>query len=184
MYHVANDKRAKQSVELISKGLQQALENNNFKNLSITNITKQAGVGRATFYRLFDSKDDIIQYQVDTIFSEITEYMAENLTDNLSNFVIRNLNIWFMHPETIQVLIKTDRLNLVIQAVNRNAEEFKRVIFPDRNISDLTLDYGITITANMLAAGLKVWDEHGRTESAEDVLKQVIQVFHLIQEEL
>ncbi len=55
MYHISNDKRIKQSSELIWNGLLKCLESKPFENITITDLQKTSGVAKTTFYRSFDT---------------------------------------------------------------------------------------------------------------------------------
>lgn len=48
------------SKEYITQALFELMDKMQYKDISITDITKKAGVGRATYYRHFKTKDDII----------------------------------------------------------------------------------------------------------------------------
>ena len=46
------------------------MENKDYKDITITDITNKAGVNRITFYRNFDSKDEIINKHLEKSFDE------------------------------------------------------------------------------------------------------------------
>ena len=41
------------------------MKNTSFQDISITAVTKKAGVSRMSFYRNFESKEDVISYYID-----------------------------------------------------------------------------------------------------------------------
>ena len=55
MYHVSNDLRAKNSAELICRGLEKCLKEKPLNKIKISDIYSKSFVSRSTFYRLFDS---------------------------------------------------------------------------------------------------------------------------------
>ena len=67
MYHIANDLRAKKSAELICQGLEECLKEMPLNKIHIVNIYKKCFVSRATFYRLFDTIEDVFAYECDLI---------------------------------------------------------------------------------------------------------------------
>ena len=80
MYHIKEDPRQKKSADLITEGMLSLLCDSALppqKTPTIADICRQAGVSRATFYRLFDSPDDILSYYFDTIFDNIMECCAD-----------------------------------------------------------------------------------------------------------
>ena len=50
-----NEQKAK---DYITEALLQLMEKNDYQDISITDITKKAGVNRVTFYRNFNNKDE------------------------------------------------------------------------------------------------------------------------------
>lgn len=46
------------------------LNKKNYENITITDIAERAGVTRITFYRNFNTKDDIVKQYVQNIFNE------------------------------------------------------------------------------------------------------------------
>lgn len=46
----------------IVQALFKLMKEYNYDKISVTDIVKKAGVGRATFYRYFKSKEDVILY--------------------------------------------------------------------------------------------------------------------------
>lgn len=70
MYHIPNDKRAKRSGELIYQGLLNCLKKKSFELITITDLQKESGVARSTFYRLFDNMSDVLYWQCNLCFWE------------------------------------------------------------------------------------------------------------------
>lgn len=71
MYHVKDGKRTKESARLIVGGLHECLKMKKFESITVTDVQKQSTVGRATFYRLFDSVSDVLAYEFDEEFSKL-----------------------------------------------------------------------------------------------------------------
>lgn len=55
-----NSKIAEQSKQKIVKALLRVMEQYDFKEITVTQITQEAKLSRKTFYRLFSSKDDVL----------------------------------------------------------------------------------------------------------------------------
>ncbi len=57
----------------ITQAFVQLLETKEFSKISITEITEKAGVARVSFYRNFESKEDVLIKYIETIFFHKTE---------------------------------------------------------------------------------------------------------------
>lgn len=71
MYHIKPDKRSQRSATLICQGFNKCIaKNHNLNQITISQIIHEATIGRATFYRLFDSKRDVLAYECDLLFKQ------------------------------------------------------------------------------------------------------------------
>ena len=70
MYHIKNDKRCLRSAALIADALERLLDQKIFADISVSDLQRESGVGRSTFYRLFDNIDDVVTYLVDEKFKD------------------------------------------------------------------------------------------------------------------
>ena len=62
MFHIKKDKRSQTSAILILEAMDVCLRRHPFEDVSITEVCNQATISRATFYRLFDTLEDVIAY--------------------------------------------------------------------------------------------------------------------------
>jgi AcrR family transcriptional regulator len=60
----------------ITEELLQLMGNTAFNKITVTDITKKAGVGRVSFYRNFDSKEDVLRAHLDKITDDFMEKIA------------------------------------------------------------------------------------------------------------
>lgn len=78
MYSPSENAQATQSKQMISDALFQLMNFHSYKEITITQICQEAQVVRQTFYRNFETKDDIFEYYLDEIFMEyINKFYTE-----------------------------------------------------------------------------------------------------------
>jgi len=65
-----NSKIAEQSKKKISKALLTIMEQYDFKEITITQISQEAQRSRKTFYRLFSSKEDVLTFFFENLYEE------------------------------------------------------------------------------------------------------------------
>ena len=70
MYHIPDDKRAKVSAWRIYQSVRHVLVNKKLCDVTITDVNKQSGISRTTFYRLFDNITDVLEMQLEQFFRE------------------------------------------------------------------------------------------------------------------
>ncbi len=84
-------KKRKNTVNIyIIEALFLLMEKNNYEDISITEITNKAGVGRISFYRNFNSKEDIIKSFIHNItFTFLKESNISYKYDNLDIYITK-----------------------------------------------------------------------------------------------
>ncbi len=68
--NTTNGKIAEQSKEKLANALLVIMEKYDFKEITITQITQEAGLSRKTFYRLFKSKEELINFYFECLYKE------------------------------------------------------------------------------------------------------------------
>lgn len=67
------------TMAVLRNALVELLEEKPYETLSISEITKKAGLNRTTFYLFYESKDDLASDVCDAFLKEYTEIMSEFL---------------------------------------------------------------------------------------------------------
>jgi AcrR family transcriptional regulator len=57
------------SKNMLAQGLMELLEEKEYKAITITQLCEQAKIARRTFYRHFESKEDILSYYISCIIN-------------------------------------------------------------------------------------------------------------------
>ncbi len=170
MYHIKNDRRARNSAELICQGLMRCLEQKNFEDITISDIQRESTVSRSTFYRSFDGMSDVLELMCDRGFEEIfSGAMSSGGEMSLKEQVF---SYWFEHSRILEELVRIHRTDIFQNSFRKNAMELESLRFlatdPDR------YDYFVSIIVGVMVAMLVTWVEHGKKETKEQ-LRSVIQ---------
>lgn len=113
-----NEKKAK---DYITEGLLKLMEKNHYEDITITDITKKAGVNRVTFYRNFISKDEVIKLYLDDITDKFIE--QSNIIydpNNFDKYLITLFNHLMATKEIGTILYKANMIHYI-------KEEFDRI---------------------------------------------------------
>lgn len=68
--NTTNGKIAEQSKEKLVKALLVIMEQYDFKEITITQLSQEAGLSRKTFYRLFKDKEELINFFFEKLYKE------------------------------------------------------------------------------------------------------------------
>jgi AcrR family transcriptional regulator len=175
MYRIGNDKRKTKSAKLICTGLEELIRTYNYNDISITQIIDASGVGRATFYRLFDEKSDVVLYQMESVFTELL-WRVGPYSD--SNVIIKSLfEVWLDHKELFLSLIKA---NLYEEFQTRLAfiiGEKLNFIQEGVGLDNRSWQYFIHIRAAMLFTALRVAVTQFNEDNPLDILDTLNSLF-------
>lgn len=178
MYHISNDKRAVRSAELVWEGLEQCLREKELKKIRIADINEKCYVSRATFYRLFDSVEDVLAYRCDRILEAVAEKLDGNSFSKPGDLFLYFVSMWLEQKTLTKALAENSLTNLLYEAHMRKRDLVKRIFANGEQLADL--DYLVSILSSLIPAVISTWYEHGQNESAETVYAHVAKCTGLI----
>ena len=184
MYHISNDKRAKKSAELIWQGMEQCLLEKSFDKLRISDINQKSYISRATFYRLFDSLQDVLVYECDRIYRELAEAVEHADFTSRQEFFILLVEKWMAQDVLIKTLVENNLTGILYDTHMKNKEFMKAVFLEDTALSECETDYMVSLLANIIPAAMNIWYLHGCTESPVEVYQSVSRSLNIIGEQL
>ena len=181
MYHIHEDKRVAQSVEQICQGLRRLLEERPFAEISVTALVAQAGVSKATFYRSFDSLEDVLRLQADGVVAQMIAYISqvhrERAQSGEMGFFQAFFRFWMAHDEVVLQLMQTKTTYLLIDAFGESLARHTDMLRRFAVMDERAMGYFIVTRAASLTAVLCRWmAEQPRTHPDEmpHLLRQVL----------
>ena len=172
MYHIKNDKRCLKSAARIGEAFRTILASKQLSEITVTDIQKASGVGRSTFYRLFDNIDDVLLYVAEEEFHGlITLYKDLSWSGFTEHFIggimseSRGL-VNIASSGKTRLISKALRINLT-QAAETDNYEFD-------NLSR----YMIAMFVGGCISLVTAWDENGREESIDELARLMQQAFN------
>ncbi len=157
----SNEARNAYVIEHITDALLKLLKDKPVGDISISELCDLAGIGRASFYRNFESKEDILRSYINKIFKEWTDesYQKENLPLN------ELLGLMFAHFEKhrdFYTLLNERNLVFLLKDV------IIELCGPKPEHSRLEA-YAKAYIAYTLYGWIEVWFQRGMKESAEEI---------------
>lgn len=172
MIHVGTDKRRIRSAELLTDGLIHCMKQKDFTQISISDLQKASGVSRATFYRLFDNVQDILEYKCRSMASDIPARYTALPPEQRESFLLFTLRYWLAHHAFLEAIFQSSRADILQSALAENAS-FLKAQFPPQTFSEAQFDYLASAAMGILSSLLVTWVAHGQKETPE----QLIEVF-------
>lgn len=174
----SNSILAAQSKEWILQALLIIMDKKEFKNITVKEITAKAGLDRKTFYRHFETKEDVLRLYADMACQD---YISELKNQHsLTTFTISKtyFSICQKHMPFFQTLEKNNLLIFVLQAF----DEYLPIIhkfFDPNNTADETVyhsEYALSFYTGGFWNISAKWIRDGATKTPEEMANLVEKV--------
>ena len=160
-------KKVIETTEMLNKQMGDALiellKEKPISKISIEELTKKADVGRATFFRHFDSKEELLSYRLVEIYKE---YMGDSYDASYAD-IEHSIKFFNYYKDTIDLhmLLLDNNLESII------FEGFRSVLIPLEEQSETDNLYTTFFTAYGLFGVILKWIKGGCKESSEEMAK-------------
>lgn len=164
MYHIKEDRRSQASAAAIVRGMQECLKTIPLKSITVSDLYRASGISRATFYRLFDTPDDVLHYQLNQMISSMDS--TGNPMEHLEKTIAQGMQ----YHEFIKALVDNRRIDLLFEYTEKNFRVLDQqgAILPT-DMEKLEREYLLTHLSMSMVATLITWSRNGRKESAAEV---------------
>lgn len=171
MYHLKEDMRAEKSADLLYEALVRCMKKKEFDKITISELSKESTVSRATFYRNFDEVIDILYWKCDKLFqSVLTSFIASepdlSEADGLISYVF---NFWMKHTDILEILIERGRVDIIYNSFFKNASVVMDYLSEKLHLPEWNTRYFISTRVGIFVGIFQVWIMGGKQESAKEL---------------
>lgn len=110
MYKSCTTERAAQQQRQFENALLCALENSSLAEISVTALCKSTGLSRKTFYRLFETKEDVLVAIVDHTLDDYSAFACKNKQNELTAF----FEYWQQQKALLDALCANKKNSLLV----------------------------------------------------------------------
>lgn len=171
MYHLKEDMRAEKSAEMLYEALTHCMVKKEFDKITISELSKESTISRATFYRNFDEVIDILYWKCDRLFREVlTAFVTSepDLTqaDELISYVF---NFWMEHTDILEILIERGRVDVIYNSFLNNASVVMDYLSAKLHLPEWNTRYFISTRVGIFVGTFQAWITGGKQESAKEL---------------
>ncbi|WP_223067715.1 TetR/AcrR family transcriptional regulator [Paenibacillus caui] len=165
-----------QSKKWIAEALLRLLKNKSYHHITITEIADEAQLARRTFYRNFQSKNDILYFYIEDLYHEYVALLKKQ--NELTMFHVAKVyfTFWRRHQEFLILLMKNDLFFLLLQKYNDYLPVIHQMFQENdeaKQQSEQFLTYGLAFSAGGFWNVLLSWIENGAREEPEQLAEIV-----------
>lgn len=174
MYHIKDDKRSFDSAKRLYNALCQLVMLKPFDNISITELVETAEVARVTFYRNFDTLDDILLYELNRHFVDLKTYLNAYYSANPSYpkqiFILPFLNYWSQDTSLISLLLQCNRIHMLYDAFLSLFSDCLSNYYNESAFNINEYNYFLAIRSGIAINVLITWVKNGQKETPDEIM--------------
>ena len=172
MYNISDDPRCQKTCTLIYEALIELLEENNMvlESITISDISKQSSVGRATFYRHFDTTLDVLRWASNSTMEESADVILLS-ANNYQQFCYNFYSYWTKHSQLLDALMHIGHPSIFLASLEQFFMCHQQEIFGSQVDGQATMqdDYLIGAWAAINWSVLKKWILRGKKETDREL---------------
>lgn len=178
------DMRIKYTREWTFEALNKLMELKSFYDIKISEIIDKAGISRATFYRNFSCKEDIIKIKVQSMFNSFNNHMLDYYKTNLPDDERILISEFFkrvdQEEKLIDTVIKSNLEYLMIEGIIQLINFYKDSFYQVVKVNKKTQDYIIDMVSSSAWTLLSRWHKTGKEESPARLAKIYLGAFRSV----
>lgn len=140
-----------------------------YLDITVSDLVREAGVGRASFYRLFSSVDDVMNEISDVFYEKVTHEIVplffRDREQSLKNFLLKVYSKLKFDGD-IGVPILPDNRNYIM---SRLAKRFEKELSEIETTDTIKDKYILPVSVSIIMTIAKHWMSTGFRESAEEI---------------
>lgn len=166
MVHIPQDRRAQRSAERIYEGLMACLEEKSFDQVSVSDVQRASGVGRSTFYRLFDNLSDVLMYRCEAIFEQADPMLLHSKSPTAEETQLRFIALWMENKPLVRALAASGRMNYIQNAHRKYFATQILSYFPDCESDPEQKEFLLSLISALVGVVMENWVRTGTRENA------------------
>ena len=158
---MSNEGRNTYVIEHITDALLELMQDKPIEDISISELCETAGIGRASFYRNFNSKEDILRGYIQNIFQEWTNGDDQDANKSLSELLKSMFSHFEAHRNFYELLNQRNLIYLLKDVIIK-------ICGPKPENSKMEA-YARAYVAYALYGWIEVWFQRGMKEYPDEI---------------
>jgi len=176
--------RIKYTREWTFEALYKLLQIKTFNEIKISEIIEKAGISRATFYRNFSSKEDIVKIKVKSMFNDFHKMMLQfylvHLPEDETVLIAEFFKRIDEEEKLIDTVIKSNLEYLMIEGILNIINYYKERFYELVKTNKKTEEYTMDMVSSSCWTLLSRWHKSGKEESASRLAKIYLGAFRSV----
>ncbi|MDD6808473.1 MAG: TetR/AcrR family transcriptional regulator [Oscillospiraceae bacterium] len=154
--------------ESIFQALMILMKKKDYQEITVTEITKKAGVSRMAYYRNYESKEDILTTYLDDLFQDYINTISKNMGPDMSEVYIGFFEYFRAQEDFLKMIIKAKLNSLLLEKFDEYMNFVLNLIFLQVEPSAVN-KYELHYAAGGIYKVLMEWIRGGMKESDKEM---------------
>ena len=167
--------------EEIEAALLELMRSIPYQQITVTDLTKQLGIARKSFYYYFPSKEACFEALTDRLIQESALYVTRNLTDEQKIVQVyeENLRFWISQKPFLDLVIKNNLGHILLARTMHHIRREEKLVQVLLGTPSMEFDEDILLFyANGQQGLLLNWCAQGFPLSVEEMAKKYLRLMH------
>lgn len=169
MYHIKDEPRSLKTANAFSEAMLELLSARPLSEVSVSDLYRKTGIARSTFYRLFDTPEDVLYYLCDQFVKTASKKFDGRVFEDIRELSIASINLSIEHHELLEILIRNHRQDLLSELFAANFRNISARIPILEGLDENTFVYVQGLLYNTMVSIQTTWFLRGRKESPEQL---------------
>lgn len=163
---------AKQSKEMYVHALLELMKEKPYSQISISELAAKADLSRRTFYRLFDSMDEILLFHIHSLWAKKSDELYHSSDKSYLHTSEFALHFWYENKELTILLYQNGLVSIMQRFINQISLEIYHTQKNDRKLAQNpeALEYALSYSSGGILNIICTWASKGMDKSPEELM--------------
>ena len=163
---------AVQSKQMLVHALLELMKEKPYHQISISELSDRADLSRRTFYRLFNSMDEIILFHIHNLWEINSEQLYSSLDKSYLHTSEFALHFWYENKDLTILLYRNGLISVMQQFINEISLEIYHRQKASRKLAQNpeALEYALAYSSGGILNIICAWASHGMDRTPEELM--------------
>lgn len=157
--------------EYIYESLFLLMKDKKFSEISINEITKKAGVNRSTYYRHFNSKEEIIKFFLEEIMEKYLATYTKLKINSVKEYMYTIFKTFYKYKDKLMLIYNNNLTYLLLDVLQNSFDKIYKL-----KQTDLKIQYKLYFQIGGIYNTFILWFSHNMKETPKEITDIIFQV--------
>lgn len=169
MFHIKDDPRSRKTAAAFGDAMLRCLRDKPISEVTVSDLHRETGMARSTFYRLFDTPEDVLHYLCSQYVEETAACFEDRDFADVRELSIASIRISLQNHRLLDVLARNHRLELLNALYLANFRHMRCRIPVARGLDEVSDPYIQALLSMTMSTLQSTWVQQGGAETPEQL---------------